>query len=61
MFGKNKKINDQDTPQVAVMAIFAGEDTIPGATSSDAAVLQNCLEADDNVIDHMVKVWKKLR
>ena len=43
--------------QLAVMAVFAGEDDIPGATVADANVLKDLLQEDDRVIDHMVKVF----
>jgi len=43
--------------KTAIMAVFAGEDTIPGATSEDAAILKTCLEEDDQVKDYMVKVF----
>ncbi len=39
------------------MAIFAGEDTLPGATPDDAAKLKYCLESDNDVKDNMVKVF----
>ena len=61
IFGKKRENNDEDIPKMAVMAIFASEDTIPGATPTDAAALQSCLEEDDKVIDHMVKVGIKER
>ena len=59
IFGKKRENGDTEIPKMAVMAIFASEDTIPGATPSDAAALQSCLEEDDKVIDHMVKVGNK--
>jgi len=43
--------------KTAVMAVFAGEDSIPGATAEDAAILKTCLEEDDQVKDYMVKVF----
>jgi len=51
--------SDDDKPitKTAIMAVFAGEDTIPGATSADAATLKTCLEDDDRVKDYMVKVF----
>lgn len=39
------------------MAIFAGEDELPGATPADAAKLKECLENDSSVMDNMVKVF----
>lgn len=51
--------SDDDKPitKTAIMAVFAGEDTIPGATSADAATLKTCLAEDDRVKDYMVKVF----
>jgi len=54
---KRKSINDEKRPSAAVMAIFAGEDDIPGATPEDASKLKECLESDPNVKDQMVKVF----
>ena len=42
---------------MAVMAVFAGNDVIPGATPEDAAELKSLLEVDERVKDHMVKVF----
>lgn len=42
---------------VAVMAIFAAEDTLSGATPDDAALLKERLQEDSRVKDHMVKVF----
>jgi len=58
LFGeKAKSIDNNDRPNTAVMAIFAGEDELPGATSIDAAKLKSCLETDAYVKDHMVKIF----
>ncbi len=58
LFGdKRKTIGDENRPNPAVMAIFGGEDDLPGATSDDANKLKACLEADVDVKDHMVKVF----
>jgi dienelactone hydrolase len=46
-----------DKPAMAVMAVFAGNDKIPGATTNDAAELRSCLEADERVKDLLVKVF----
>ena len=43
--------------KLAVMAVFAGKDQIPGATPESAAELKSHLEQDERVIDHMVKVF----
>jgi len=58
LFGKKKRsIYNANNVETAVMAIFAGEDNLPGATPSDAAILKACLEDDDKVKDYMVKVF----
>mmetsp|Transcript_18014 Transcript_18014/g.41674 ORF Transcript_18014/g.41674 Transcript_18014/m.41674 type:complete len:729 (+) Transcript_18014:81-2267(+) len=41
----------------AAVAIFAGNDTLPGATPEDAALLKSCLEKDPRVKDLMIKVF----
>ena len=43
--------------ETAVMAVFAGDDDLKGATAADAALLKKCLENDNRVKDHMVKVF----
>ena len=43
----------------AVMAIFAGKDTLVGATSEDAALLSEALRNDPRVRDVMVKVFPR--
>jgi len=58
LFGENRKsVDDTNRPNTAIMAIFAGEDELPGATPADAAKLKTCLETDGYVKDHMVKVF----
>jgi dienelactone hydrolase len=61
LFGENHKGADKDVNgnkrSVAVMAVFAGKDTIPGATKEDATKLKKRLEQDDRVKDLMVKVF----
>jgi hypothetical protein len=42
---------------MAVMAVFAGKDSLPGATHKDAEILKTLLEEDGRVKDHMVKVF----
>lgn len=61
LFGKKHKGSQTDRKgekrRVAVIAIFAGKDTIPGATPDDAAELKSLLAEDDRIKDHMVKVF----
>jgi dienelactone hydrolase len=49
--------SDGTKRQIAVMAVFAGKDSLPGATPEDAEVLQGLLEHDERVKDHMVKIF----
>lgn len=56
-FSVNKKSGKYDRRKMAVMAIFAGNDHISGATPDDAKALKSLLEMDDRVVDHMVKVF----
>lgn len=42
---------------VAVMAVFGGDDALPGATPEDAALLRECLDEDPRIKDCMVKVF----
>ena len=61
LFGKNHKGTNLDIHgkkrDMAVMGVFAGLDTIPGATNSDAENLKQLLETDGRVKDHIVKVF----
>lgn len=65
LFGSKRKVeartegdsDDDAITKTSIMAIFAGEDNIPGATSDDAATLKACLEEDDRVKDYMVKIF----
>lgn len=59
LFGKSRSscAYNQGTPKMAVMSIFAGKDTISGATKADAAKLKALLGDDDRVLDYMVKVF----
>jgi len=41
----------------AVMGVFAGKDTLVGATPDDAKDLKALLEEDDRIKDHMIKVF----
>ena len=60
LFGKDKgdkeKVNG-DKRAMAVMAVFAGNDELPGATPEDAKELKSLLDADERVKDLMVKVF----
>ncbi|KAL3766814.1 hypothetical protein ACHAW5_009706 [Stephanodiscus triporus] len=42
---------------VAVLAIFAENDNLPGATPEDAMLLKECLDEDPRIKDFMVKVF----
>ena len=50
----NKNVEDENP--TAVMAVFAGDDILPGATREDAAMLNDVLGKNDAVKDHLVKV-----
>eukprot|EP00977_Amphora_coffeiformis_P010056 scaffold2353_cov167-Amphora_coffeaeformis.AAC.47 len=54
--GTNVNVNGNKR-EMAVMGVFAGLDTIPGATPGDAANLKALLQADERVKDHLVKVF----
>lgn len=61
LFGRDhegfKTFENGDDRTVAVMAVFAENDTLPGATKDDAAILKECLDDDSRVKDVMVKVF----
>ena len=61
LFGANHLQGSSDESgkprTLAVMSIFAEQDTLPGATKEDAATLKRLLEEDARVKDHMVKVF----
>jgi dienelactone hydrolase len=61
LFGKHHRGSDKtvngEKRRVAVMAVFAEDDTCEGATREDAVHLKALLEQDDRIIDHMVKVF----
>ncbi|KAL7455212.1 hypothetical protein ACHAWC_006781 [Mediolabrus comicus] len=61
LFGKNhdgfRTFESGEDRKVAVMAVFAEDDDLPGATQDDAALLRSCLENDPRVVDFMVKVF----
>lgn len=42
---------------VAILAVFAENDSLPGATPKDAMLLKECLDEDSRVKDFMVKVF----
>mmetsp|Transcript_16211 Transcript_16211/g.38239 ORF Transcript_16211/g.38239 Transcript_16211/m.38239 type:complete len:719 (-) Transcript_16211:548-2704(-) len=50
--------HDGEPRSVAVMAVFAGKDTIPGAQASDAEILKGALAVDERVKDYVVKVFE---
>ena len=61
LFGKNNEgfrtFESGEDRKVAVMAVFAEDDDLPGATPDDAALLRSRLEDDPRVVDFMVKVF----
>ncbi|GFH61614.1 hypothetical protein CTEN210_18089 [Chaetoceros tenuissimus] len=58
LFGEEaKSINNNERQNTAIMAIFAGNDELPGATKDDAVLLKSCLDQDPFVKDQMVKVF----
>jgi hypothetical protein len=62
LFGKQHNGRSLDVQgkerKVAVMAVFAGNDTLNGAKAEDAALLKSLLDEDDRVHDLMVKVFR---
>ena len=61
LFGANNEgfrtFESGEDRKVAVMAVFAENDDLAGATPEDAAVLRSRLENDPRVVDFMVKVF----
>ena len=61
LFGKDRsrglKLCEDGKRSFAVMGVFAGKDTLEGATPSDAGELKSLLESDDRIKDHMIKVF----
>ena len=61
LFGKNHRGTNRDIngkkKEMAIMGVFAGLDTIPGATKEDAEALKKLLDEDDRVKDNLVKVF----
>jgi len=51
----NKNVEDEKS--TAVMAVFAGDDILLGATREDAALLNDVLGKNDAVKDHLVKIF----
>jgi hypothetical protein len=61
LFGKDNEgfrtFENGDDRTVAVMAVFAEEDTLPGATPEDATLLKDCLDEDPRVKDVLIKIF----
>ena len=63
LFGKRHagvtKNLDGSNKEFAVMAVFGGDDELPGATKDDADELKKRLQQDSRVRDLMVKIFPK--
>jgi len=61
LFGKDNEgyrtFHNGSDRKVAIMAVFAGNDVLQGATPDDANLLKECLENDPRVVDYMVKIF----
>jgi len=61
LFGKENEgyrtFHNGNDRKVAIMAVFAGNDVLQGATPDDANLLKECLENDPRVVDYMVKIF----
>ena len=61
LFGKDNEgyrtFHNGNDRKVAIMAVFAGNDVLPGATPDDANLLKECLKNDPRVVDYMVKIF----
>mmetsp|Transcript_3630 Transcript_3630/g.8037 ORF Transcript_3630/g.8037 Transcript_3630/m.8037 type:complete len:858 (+) Transcript_3630:206-2779(+) len=61
LFGKDNEgfrtFESGQDRSVAVMTIFAEDDSLPGATPEDAMLLQECLDEDPRIKDFMVKIF----
>eukprot|EP00536_Pseudo-nitzschia_multiseries_P012337 jgi/Psemu1/320228/estExt_fgenesh1_pm.C_4670001 len=61
LFGKDRspqlRICEEEGRNFAVMGVFAGKDTLEGATPEDAEQLKCLLGEDDRIKDHMIKVF----
>ena len=55
--GAEIDVSSPSEPNLAVMAVFAGLDEIPGARPEDAEVLKSLLDEDERIKDRMVKVF----
>ena len=59
LFGPDRSkmldICEKEGRNFAVMGIFAGKDTLEGATPSDVEQLKSLLEKDNRIKDHMIK------
>ena len=51
------QLQQQQQPSFAAMALFAGDDTLPGATPKDAQRLKQLWEQSEQLKDSMVKVF----
>jgi len=60
LFGQDRiSLEAFDDYQTSVMALFAEEDTLMGATTKDAEILKNLLSQDERIKDMMVKVFSR--
>ena len=61
LFGKNNEgfrtFESGKDRSCAIMAVFAEDDALPGATPDDAMLLKECLDEDPRVKDSMVKIF----
>jgi len=61
LFGKDndgfRTFESGQDRSVAVMTVFAEDDSLPGATPEDALLLQECLSEDPRIKDFMVKIF----
>mmetsp|Transcript_13739 Transcript_13739/g.38684 ORF Transcript_13739/g.38684 Transcript_13739/m.38684 type:complete len:744 (-) Transcript_13739:42-2273(-) len=61
LFGKKRspqlRICEEEGRNFAVMGVFAGKDTLEGATPEDAEQLKSLLGEDGRIKDHMIKVF----
>lgn len=60
LFGKDRIVGAKiipNAPDFAVMAVFGGKDTLPGATSDDAHNLKALLDEDERVKDSLIKIF----
>lgn len=61
LFGKERspqlRMCEEEGRNFALMGVFAGKDTLAGATPEDAEKLKSLLGEDDRIKDHMIKVF----